>query len=130
MLVVVSGAGPRTLAALLCSCVATLACGAPAATPQEERPRDSAQAAPAKSLPRPVRLARNHAARSRGLRAAEVRVVSVRRRTWPDGCLGLGGSGEICSQALVPGYRAVFALRGTRLVYRTDLKSAYRVQPR
>jgi hypothetical protein len=34
--------------------------------------------------------------------------VSVEPRTWPDGCLGLGGPGVACTQALVPGWLVVF----------------------
>jgi hypothetical protein len=100
----------------------TVACATAAASPRGER----AQVA-VRSLPRPVRLARNDAAHRRHLRAAQVRVVSVTRRTWPDSCLGLGGP-EICAQVLVKGYRAVFLVRGKRLVYRTDLTSVYRLE--
>jgi hypothetical protein len=102
---------------------ASAAAGADAASGDRER----AQAAHHR-LPRPVRLARNHAAHSRGLRASEVRVVRYGRRTWPDGCLGLGGPDLVCTQALVDGYRAVFDVRGKRVVYRTDLHDTYRVE--
>ena len=89
-------------------------------------PSDSVQAAT--SLPRPVRLARNDAAHRRNLRASQVKVVSYKRRTWPDGCLGLGGTGAICTQQLVAGYRAVFLVRGRRVAYRTDLRNLIRVE--
>ena len=35
-------------------------------------------------------------------------LVLFESRVWPDGCLGLGKSGSACSQALVPGWLAVF----------------------
>lgn len=116
---------PLALLLVLFAAAPAYACGAaPAAGgPGSER----AQAA-STALPRPVRLARNHAAHSRGLRASQVRVVSVRRRTWPDGCLGLGGADMMCTQAMVEGYRAVFAVRGRRVAYRTDLHGTYRVE--
>jgi len=59
--------------------------------------------------------ASSSAAHRRYLRAAQVRVVRYTRRTWPDGCLGLGGPEVICTQALVDGYRAVFEVRGKRV---------------
>ena len=88
---------------------------------------DSVQAA-SRTLPRPVRLARNDAAHRRDLRASQVRVVRYTRRTWPDGCLGLGGPDVICTQALVDGYRAVFEVRGRRVVYRTDMNDTFRIE--
>jgi hypothetical protein len=39
-----------------------------------------------------------------------ITVVSLEPFTWPDGCLGLGGPGVVCTQALAPGWLAV--LRG------------------
>jgi hypothetical protein len=101
-------------AAVLCCGALLTAAGAPPA--------------PASTLPRPVRIARNDAAHSRHLRAAQVRVVSYRRVTFSDGCLGLGGADEICSDAMVPGYRAIFLVRGKRVVYRTDLRGHFRVE--
>jgi hypothetical protein len=107
----------------LVTVLATAACATAAATTGSDR----AQAAAGRTLPRPVRLARNDAAHRRHLHAAQVRVVSVTRRTWPDSCLGLGGP-EMCAQVVVKGYRAVFVVRGKRLVYRTDLTSVYRLE--
>ena len=112
----------RLFALMLCSALLVPAGGAAAAS------RSALGAQAASTLPRPVRLARNHAAHSRNLRAAQVRVVSVTRRTWPDGCLGLSDPDVMCTSALVRGYRAVFSVRGKRVVYRTDLHSKYRVE--
>lgn len=36
-----------------------------------------------------------------------ISVVSLTPFTWPDGCLGIGGPGVVCTQALVPGWLAV-----------------------
>jgi Tfp pilus assembly protein FimT len=115
--------GMRHSVLVVVAVLATFACATAAASFEGERTR----AAAGRSLPRPVRLARNDAAHRRHLRAAQVRVVSVKRRTWPDSCLGLGGR-EFCAQVLVKGYRAVFVVRGRRLVYRTDLTSVYRLE--
>lgn len=45
-----------------------------------------------------------------GVAAPAITVVSLEPFVWPDGCLGLGGPGVVCTQALVPGWLAV--LRG------------------
>jgi hypothetical protein len=37
----------------------------------------------------------------------DIAVVSLSTFTWPDGCLGLGGPGVVCTQALVPGWLAI-----------------------
>jgi hypothetical protein len=114
----------RSIVLVMCAALANMPGAAAAASPSGDR----AQAAASGSLPRPVRLARNDAAHSRHLRAAQVRVVSFKRTTWPDGCLGLGGAGVMCTQQLVAGYRAVFTVRGRRVVYRTDLHGTYRAE--
>ena len=51
---------------------------------------------------------------------AELRLVQVEDQTWADGCLGLPNPGEICTEALVPGYRVTVAGGQQQLVYRTD----------
>ncbi|MEO8540808.1 MAG: hypothetical protein ABI577_13795, partial [bacterium] len=42
------------------------------------------------------------------LSSSDLVLVSLTTMTWPDGCLGLGGPGVVCTQALVPGWLAVF----------------------
>ncbi|HEY1538500.1 MAG TPA: hypothetical protein VGF63_03805 [Solirubrobacteraceae bacterium] len=78
------------------------------------------------SLPKAVRLARGDAAKRRHVKVVSVHVVSVKARTWPDGCLGLPRHGEMCSQLVTAGYRATFSVRGHRLVYRTDRNASFR----
>ena len=115
---------PLALALVLCTAAPASVAGGVAVASSSA---DSVQAA-SRTLPRPVRLARNDAAHRRDLRASQVRVVRYTRRTWPDGCLGLGGPDVICTQALVDGYRAIFEIRGRRVVYRTDMYDTYRVE--
>ena len=55
-----------------------------------------------------------------GLPTSQLRIVQTQKRTWQDGCLGLARSGEVCTQALVSGYRVTVAGGSCRLVYRTD----------
>lgn len=52
--------------------------------------------------------------------ASELRIVEVRRQTWPDGCLGLPQPGTACTQALVEGYLVTVASRQNVYVYRTN----------
>ena len=55
-----------------------------------------------------------------GLTASQLKVLEFESQTWSDGCLGLGGREVVCSQALVPGWRAIIASEEGRWIYRTD----------
>lgn len=55
-----------------------------------------------------------------GLPISELRIVQAEEQTWPDGCLGLPRSGEVCTEALVPGYRITVEGGQQLLVYRTN----------
>ena len=54
-----------------------------------------------------------------GLPISSLRIVKAERRTWTNGCLGLGGPGVVCTQALVPGWQVIVEGGKQRLVYRT-----------
>jgi hypothetical protein len=45
-----------------------------------------------------------------GLAPDDIEFLLVEAVTWPDGCLGLAETGQVCSQALVAGWRAVVRL--------------------
>jgi hypothetical protein len=60
------------------------------------------------------------AARRSGLPTYQLRVVESQRRTWPDGCLGLGGPADICLAGRVEGWRVVVASGERRWIYHTD----------
>jgi hypothetical protein len=109
----------RRRAAVLATAAALAATAMPAAGASARVERGA-------SLPKAVRLARADAAKRRHVKVASVRVVSVKARTWPDGCLGLPRHGEMCSQIVTDGYRATFSVRGHRLVYRTDRNATFR----
>lgn len=49
-------------------------------------------------------------AASMGVAPDDLELVLLESVTWPDGCLGLAETGQVCSQALVPGWRAVVRL--------------------
>lgn len=52
--------------------------------------------------------------------ANQLQVKSATAQTWSDGCLGLANPGEICTQALVEGWRVVLTNNQKTWVYRTD----------
>lgn len=55
-----------------------------------------------------------------GIPASQLRIVKVERQTWSDGCLGLGGADQLCSQSMVSGWRIVVANSERQWVYRTN----------
>lgn len=55
-----------------------------------------------------------------GVPSGKLRVVESTRKTWSDGCLGLPKPNEMCSMALVQGWRVVLSDGNRRWVYRTD----------
>ncbi len=50
----------------------------------------------------------------------QLEVQQTESQTWPDGCLGLAGPDEMCTQALVEGWRVTVSDGQTTWVYRTD----------
>jgi hypothetical protein len=50
----------------------------------------------------------------------EIEIVEVEEAEWPDGCLGLPAENEMCTLAIVPGYRVVLEVNGDQYVFRTD----------
>ena len=51
---------------------------------------------------------------------SNIELSSFSKRTWPNGCLGLAKEGEICTEALEPGWRIVLSNDKVTWVYRTD----------
>lgn len=64
--------------------------------------------------------AREALAEQLGISAETIEIRTVEPAQWPDGCLGLAGPGEMCTMAIVPGYRITLAAGETGYVYRTD----------
>ncbi|NJL23268.1 MAG: hypothetical protein HC895_24510 [Leptolyngbyaceae cyanobacterium SM1_3_5] len=50
----------------------------------------------------------------------QVRIVSIDRQTWPDGCLGLAEPGESCTEAIVQGWRVTARANNRTWIYRSD----------
>lgn len=73
------------------------------------------------SLPRQVRrTVLRDLSRRENIPIRKLKIVSSQQKTWRDGCLGLGGPAEICSQALVPGWEVVAGNGNRTWTYRTD----------
>jgi hypothetical protein len=51
---------------------------------------------------------------------AQVAVVSATEQNWPDGCLGLPKADEVCTMAIVPGWRVEVSDKLQTWFYRTD----------
>lgn len=51
---------------------------------------------------------------------SELKIKTFSRETWSNGCLGLGNADEICTMALVEGYRVVVTHEKHTWTYRTD----------
>lgn len=52
--------------------------------------------------------------------ADALRVVEAEPQNWTDGCLGLAKPEEICTQAIVPGWRVIVSDGMREWAYRTD----------
>jgi hypothetical protein len=52
----------------------------------------------------------------------EFQVVAFESVEWPDGCLGLANPDEMCTQAIVPGWRVVLEARNQQYEVRTDMQ--------
>lgn len=84
-----------------------------------------ATAQPTSPLPTPVStLIRQDLARRLGVSVNQLRVVAVSNQTWPDGCLGLARPDEMCTQALVSGWRVRLAYGERVWTYRTNQSGA------
>jgi hypothetical protein len=79
-------------------------------------PGESAGASP----PEAAIYAREALAEKLGISLAQVEIVSYESKTWPDGCLGLPREGEMCTMALVSGWRVELSAEGKNYIARTN----------
>lgn len=54
------------------------------------------------------------------LTSNDISIASKKNMDWPDACLGLAQSGEICAQVITPGYEFNVLSNGTTTVWRTN----------
>ncbi len=97
------------------------------------QPHVLAQTSPTPSDPLPQSVAeavRQDLAQQVGITPEKLTITGSSLQTWPDSCLGLAQSGEICAQVLVEGWR-VFLSDGQQVwVYRTDTQGkTLRLEP-
>ncbi|WP_392482242.1 hypothetical protein [Nostoc sp. C110] len=72
-------------------------------------------------LPRPVAKAvLRDLARKQGIFTSQLQIIDYSQQTWRNGCLELPQSDEICTQALVPGWRIVVSNGKQNWVYHTN----------
>lgn len=61
------------------------------------------------------------ASKQLGFSTSQVRITMIQKQTWANGCLGLYSfAGQMCTQALVPGWLVTVEGNQQRLVYRTN----------
>ncbi len=55
-----------------------------------------------------------------GVPVESIRLDEVQKTDWPDGCLGLGQPGEVCTQAVTPGWSLAFTVNGQSYRFRAN----------
>lgn len=71
-------------------------------------------------FPQAAFAAREALAEQLGVTVDEIEIRDIEPVEWPDGCLGLGGPDEMCTQALVTGYRVTLVSGTTQYIFRTN----------
>ena len=78
-------------------------------------------AAEENTLPLEVQTAVIEAAAGQTSRTvADLKIVSSQPKNWPDRCLGFSQPGEVCAQAVTPGWQVVVTDGLRNWTYRTD----------
>jgi hypothetical protein len=81
----------------------------------------NASPTPDQSLPRAIAEAvRQDLFRKTGIPVAQVQIKEASTAQWPNACLGLATSGEMCAEVIVPGWRIVLSDGNKTWIYRTD----------
>ncbi|MGL5510202.1 MAG: hypothetical protein ACRC2J_14110 [Microcoleaceae cyanobacterium] len=76
---------------------------------------------PNQSLPRAIAEAvRQDLFRKTGIPTDQVQIKEASTAQWPNACLGLAKSGEMCAEIIVPGWRIVLSDGKQTWIYRTD----------
>jgi hypothetical protein len=71
-----------------------------------------------------IAAARQDLSRKTNISVNRLQIQAAQPQTWPDGCLGLAKPGELCTQALVQGWRIILTDKQKTWVYRTDSSGA------
>jgi len=79
--------------------------------------------------PATVEILRQDLSQRTGIPTNQLRFIEVSPQTFPNGCLGLAGANEMCTQMMVSGWRVTFANGSRRWVYRTNANgSTFRLE--
>ncbi|MEM6253422.1 MAG: hypothetical protein AAF821_10915 [Cyanobacteria bacterium P01_D01_bin.156] len=92
--------------------------------PAEPIPSTPMVEAPSDALPTNIQTQiRTDLANYLNIRTDQITIQTYSRRTWSDGCLGLGGPAELCLAALTKGWQAeaIDTTTNTPYIYRTNL---------
>ncbi|OKH32626.1 hypothetical protein NIES2101_40555 [Calothrix sp. HK-06] len=74
-----------------------------------------------RNLPRSVRNAViRDFSRRQGILPSNISIVEFTEREWRNGCLELAGPGELCTQAIVPGWQVVVSDGREKVIYHTN----------
>lgn len=87
-------------------------------TPALSQPTNRSSVANQAPAPAVIRSIRQAVKQQFGV--AQIGVVSVTEQKWPDGCLGLPKAEEVCTMAIVPGWRVEVSDKLQTWFYRTD----------
>jgi hypothetical protein len=98
----------------ICCAIASTA-NIPALSQPPDRPSETKQA------PAPAVIQSIRQAVKKQFGVAKIGVVSVTEQNWPDGCLGLPKAEEVCTMAIVTGWRVEVSDKLQTWFYRTDL---------
>ena len=71
-------------------------------------------------VPPAVAAVRAHVATKAGIDEGFVIIMTAYEREWPDACLGLAGSDEMCAQVITPGWEVTTQAGGAEEVFRTN----------
>lgn len=75
----------------------------------------------ADALPQSTATAiKDYVASQESVPATEVSILSVNKRDWPNSCLGVATTNEICAQVITPGYEIRVSVNGSERVYHTN----------
>ncbi|TSC83893.1 MAG: hypothetical protein G01um101413_696 [Parcubacteria group bacterium Gr01-1014_13] len=65
-----------------------------------------------------------------GVEEKKIVILEVAEKMWNNGCLGLEQRGEMCTEALVSGFRVLLAVDGKQYAYRTNKDgTVFRAEP-
>lgn len=79
--------------------------------------------------PMAVLYARRDLAQRQSQPVTTIQTMEVLHEEWSDGCLGVAQPGQMCTQAIVPGFRVTLRLAGKSYEYHTDQKERIALVP-